>query len=491
MASFSQMFKLRTPGFNPDAEDEGGAFSDLIRKAAVESGLNEPFLKAVIEKESNYNPKAKSSAGAMGLMQLMPDTAKDLGVNDPYDPEQNIKGGAKYLGNLMKEFNDPEKALAAYNAGPGNVKKYGGVPPFPETQNYVSGILNKLKGTSDLTQPVEAGMAGTENLPSKSSTITPEMLKSFGLDPESQRKEKIANIVRSLGTVVGGATAFNNPAQMDAIFKEGSANQKEILAQKNAKIKSLVDLAKLGKENEPNLVKEYQAYQADELKRGNKPLSLNEWDIARRQAGAQAPIAIQKAGDENTYRSQILDLQKQRLELEKVKSEREAAQKAEKPLSAEAAKTLEIATGGVSAINELRDKVQQGAKIIAPQIFDRDVAALRDDLADRLGRLRSGGAINAGEESRFKRLIPGPLDSKQEKLNKLLRLEEGFKNLGISLTGEDKFNAKVQSRVTPTQQASQLQPKQLSNEDQQAIEWAKSNPNDPRAMKILQIHGAQ
>lgn len=116
-------------------------YESAISEHSQRMGVAADLVRAVIQVESAFNPKAVSTKGAMGLMQLMPATARDLGVHDPFDPFENIRGGVTYLKQLLERFDHKvELALAAYNAGMGNVEKYGDVPPFKETQNYVSKI---------------------------------------------------------------------------------------------------------------------------------------------------------------------------------------------------------------------------------------------------------------------------------------------------------------------------------------------------------------
>lgn len=121
------------------------AFDDLIKEAAIRYSVKADLIKAVVRAESAFDPRAVSRVGAQGLMQLMPALARELGVTDPFDPRQNIMAGTRYLSQLLNAHDgDVVLALASYNAGPGNVDRYNGVPPFRETRQYIKTITESL-----------------------------------------------------------------------------------------------------------------------------------------------------------------------------------------------------------------------------------------------------------------------------------------------------------------------------------------------------------
>jgi len=132
------------PASRTPHSDREAAVDPLVQRAAARHGIDADLVHAVIRAESSYNPRCQSHAGAMGLMQLMPGTASGLGVTDPWDPAQNIDGGVRYLRDQLDHFGDTGLALAAYNAGPGAVQRYGGIPPYAETRAYVGRVLDYL-----------------------------------------------------------------------------------------------------------------------------------------------------------------------------------------------------------------------------------------------------------------------------------------------------------------------------------------------------------
>ena len=139
-----------TPRTNPlNVQD----IDEVVSAASTRNNIPANLIKSVISVESGFNPNAISRKGAQGLMQLMPETALEMGVKNPFDPSENVEGGARYLRNLLGLFhNDVPKALAAYNAGPQRVEQYHGVPPYPQTVDYVSRVIRNLNQRSGRSQ---------------------------------------------------------------------------------------------------------------------------------------------------------------------------------------------------------------------------------------------------------------------------------------------------------------------------------------------------
>jgi soluble lytic murein transglycosylase-like protein len=140
----------------PELSPRQRQYDHLIEHYARTEGVSVDLVRAVIQAESNFNPRAVSSKGAMGLMQLMPATARELGVSDPFQPAENIRGGVTYLARLLTKYDqNVELALAAYNAGAGNVERYGNaIPPFRETRDYVKKITGSAGAVNAAAAPV-------------------------------------------------------------------------------------------------------------------------------------------------------------------------------------------------------------------------------------------------------------------------------------------------------------------------------------------------
>jgi soluble lytic murein transglycosylase-like protein len=177
--------------------DPREALEPIIQEAAALHGVDPDLVRAVIQTESRFDPQARSGAGASGLMQLMPRTAKAVGIEDPFDPRQNIFGGVKYLSQMMERYNgNTALALAAYNAGPGNVRRHRGVPPFRETRGYVTKIAKLLADSdSDAAFAVPAYRA-----PVKKARVSSRSVRKAGVKKASmasRAKARKATVTRA------------------------------------------------------------------------------------------------------------------------------------------------------------------------------------------------------------------------------------------------------------------------------------------------------
>lgn len=183
-------------------------YDALIQQAARDQGVDPALLKGLVQAESGFDPSSVSSVGAQGLAQLMPDTAKGLGVTNPFDPLQNLEGGARFLAGALKRFGGNEQlALAAYNAGPGAVERYGGIPPYAETQAYVPRVLGyaneyRAQGFGQ-TPAATPGIAAPVAAPGGSS-----LTAAVGTAPSAAAQHAIAVASQFLGTPYkwGGAS---------------------------------------------------------------------------------------------------------------------------------------------------------------------------------------------------------------------------------------------------------------------------------------------
>lgn len=226
-----------TPEEFLDSPMEGSTDTDVdaeLRIAATSYGIPEDLLRAVAMQESTNKPNALSPKGAMGVMQLMPGTANDMGVTDPYDPVQNIQGGAKYLKQQYDKYGTWELALAAYNAGPGAVDKYGGIPPYVETQDYVKNISFKVNKTraakfldSEDVEPlpqttVQAGESGSA-LSMEDRYVKAAAFLDAPDEGDVQAEEDSPGLFSRAGSAIAGAAKwYGNAMQQETELPEAA-----------------------------------------------------------------------------------------------------------------------------------------------------------------------------------------------------------------------------------------------------------------------------
>ena len=309
----------------------------LASQIAQQEGVPTDLFLRLVNQESRFRPNAVSEAGAMGLAQLMPGTARDLGV-DPNDPAQNLTGGARYLRQQLDAFGTPELALAAYNAGPGNVRKYGGIPPFKETQNYVSTILgtgadamaalgrqSNTGGQRMAMQPTQRqGILGALGIQKQDRNAQGDTaLPFYQRDDFKDTMGKLAVGFNSLTLRPDQNLAANVRANRQERQTDQTRNKtvEYLRANGRADLASMVEQGMISAQDaagqllaKPDVVKpttdiqNYEYYSAQELAAGRDPLSIADWSIMDEQASVPGPdsgkfdeqsakFIVQEAGD--------------------------------------------------------------------------------------------------------------------------------------------------------------------------------------------------
>lgn len=278
-----------------------GQYDQFIQEASEQYGVPASHILSVIKQESAFNPNAHSPVGAQGLMQLMPDTANYLGVSNPWNPRQNIMGGTKYLAEQFKKFGTWPKAFAAYNAGPGNVRKYGGVPPFKETQGYVKNLMsmigmipqdqtNLLLGVGNMPGLGQGGMPnilmGQMNQGQGQGQDQSQLMELLRQQATAQptKGQKIGDILTGLASVVA-AFDKNQGAQLSNVYQQQLMNN--VAARQKQKETALTKLMALQKSENPQTsnIKEYLFDAQQRASQGLPPVNLS--DFLKQKSGNQ------------------------------------------------------------------------------------------------------------------------------------------------------------------------------------------------------------
>lgn len=223
---------------------ESQSLNNIFNKAADKYGVPVNLIKAIGKAESGFNKNAVSRCGAQGIMQLMPATARALGVSDSFDAEQNIMGGAKYISGLLKKYNgNTTIALAAYNAGGGNVAKYGGVPPFSETQNYVKKVTEYMIQAGGTSQSSDSQVSQNSQTSTQPKTNYPGLTfvgYPFQSNSDADEISSADHNENSLSNLISEFSYNDYLTFLDTYFKDSDDENKE--AEDNTNLNSFKNI---------------------------------------------------------------------------------------------------------------------------------------------------------------------------------------------------------------------------------------------------------